>query len=83
LNGPIKQGRKRKRPSRAKRRRLPVDVPEEEADPDDAADFMAEMLASLVRMARRQRLDVLTHLLSMAQLEAEEHVRLRSKGKLS
>jgi hypothetical protein len=51
--------------------------------PDDAADFIAEMLASLARMARRQRLDVLTHLLSMAQLEAEEHVRLRSGRKLS
>jgi len=52
-------------------------------DPDDAAAFIAEMLASMVLMARRQRLDVLTHVLSMAQLEAEEHLRLRSKRKLS
>jgi hypothetical protein len=44
---------------------------------------MAEMLADLTRMARRHRLDVLTYLLSMAQLEAEEHVRLRSRGRLS
>ncbi len=44
---------------------------------------MADVLASLVRMARQHRFDVLTHLLSMAQLEAEEHVRLRSRGRLS
>jgi len=76
-----RKARKRKRPSVARRRRVPADMPSE--DPDDAAAFIAEMLASMVLMARRQRLDVLTHLLSMAQLEAEEHLRLRSKRKLS
>jgi hypothetical protein len=34
-------------------------------------------------MARRHRLDVLAHLLSMAQLEAEERARLRSRRRLS
>ena len=50
---------------------------------DEAAAFMAEILASLVRMARAQRLAVLTYLLSRAQLEAEEHGWLRSRRKLS
>ena len=76
-----KKVRKRKRPPAVSRRQVPVDEPEE--NPDDAAAFMAEMLADLVRMARRHRLEMLTYLLSIAQLEAEEHVRLRSRGKLS
>jgi hypothetical protein len=78
-----KKARKRKRTSVASRRQVPADVPEEEVGPDDAAAFIAEMLVTLTRMARRQRLDVLSYLLAMAQLEAEEHVRLRSRGRLS
>jgi hypothetical protein len=45
--------------------------------------FIAETVAELAKLARRHRLDVLNHLLGMAQLEAEERVRLRSKRKLS
>jgi len=74
---------RRKRSSVARRRHVPGDEPPDEAGPDEAAVFLSEMLADLVRMARRHRLDVLTYLLSMAQLEAEEHVRLRSRGRLS
>ena len=48
----------------------------------DAA-FIAETSADLSQLARRHRLDLLGHLLQMAQLEAEEHLRLRSKRKLS
>jgi hypothetical protein len=55
----------------------------QEAGPDEAVAFIAEILADLARMARRHRLDVLAHLLSMAQLEAEEHGRLRSSERLS
>jgi hypothetical protein len=77
-----KTGRKR-RPSGSRRRRVVVIGPPEEADPDEAVAFIAELLADLARIARRHRLDLLTHLLSMAHLEAEEHVRLRSRRKLS
>jgi hypothetical protein len=54
-----------------------------EGGPDEAAAFIAETSADLSQMARRHRLDLLGHLLRMAQLEAEEHLRLRSKRKLS
>lgn len=74
---------KRNRSSDIRRRRVVGSRPPEEAGPDEAAAFMAEMLGSLARMARRHRLDVLSYLLSMAQLEAEEHLRLRSRGRLS
>ena len=80
---PKKAERKRKRSPVARRRHVPFAGLPEEADPDEAAAFIAELLADLTRMARRQRLDVLTFLLSMAQLEAEEHVRLGSRGRLS
>jgi hypothetical protein len=80
---PKKSGRKRTRPSVRTRQRVAFDGPPEEADPDEAAAFIAEMLADLTRMARRHRLKMLTHVLSMAQLEAEEHVRLRTRGRLS
>jgi hypothetical protein len=45
--------------------------------------FIAETVADLSKLARRHRLEILRHLLGMAQLEAEEHLRLRSKRKLS
>ena len=64
-------------------RRSRIDEPPEEGDRDEAAAFIGETLGPLVRLARRHRLDLLLHLLAMAELEAEEHVRLRSKRKLS
>jgi hypothetical protein len=51
--------------------------------PDEAAAFIAEIVTDLARLAQRHRLDMLGHLLRMAKLEAEEHVRLHSKSKLS
>ena len=54
-----------------------------EGGPDEAAAFIAETAAELVRLARRHRLDMLGHLLRMAELEAEEYLRLRGKRKLS
>jgi hypothetical protein len=45
--------------------------------------FIAETVAELAKLARGHRLDVLSHLLEMAQLEAEERLRLRSRRKLS
>ena len=55
----------------------------EEGGPDEAVAFIAETVAELVKLAERHRLEVLSHLLGMAQLEAEEHLRTRSKHKLS
>jgi hypothetical protein len=81
---PRKAARKRNRASAIRRRRTIGNGRQEDADdPDKAVAFIAEMLTDLARMARRHRLDVLTYLLSMAQLEAEEHARLRSRGRLS
>ncbi|MBR1146904.1 hypothetical protein JQ634_12970 [Bradyrhizobium sp. AUGA SZCCT0240] len=45
--------------------------------------FIAETVAELTKLAERHRLEVLSHLLGMALLEAQEHLRLRSKRKLS
>jgi hypothetical protein len=55
----------------------------EEGGPDEAVAFIAETVAELVKLAERHRLEVLGHLLGMAQLEAEERLRTRSKHKLS
>jgi hypothetical protein len=45
--------------------------------------FIAETVAELVKLAKNHRLEVLSHLLGMAQFEAEERMRTRSKRKLS
>ena len=45
--------------------------------------MIAESVAELAGLARRHKLDMLGFLLSMTQLEAEEHLRLRSKRSLS
>jgi hypothetical protein len=77
----------RKRKASGKRRKSPTDQRAdergEEGGPDEAAAFIAETVAELVKLAERHRLEVLGHLLRMAQLEAEERLRTRSKHKLS
>ena len=45
--------------------------------------FIAETVVELIKLARRHELEILSHLLGMAQLEAEERLRLRSKRRLS
>jgi len=82
-----KTGGGRKRKASGKK---PVSPPEErttergeEGGPDEAVAFIAETVAELVKLAERHRLEVLSHLLNMAQLEAEERLRTRSKRKLS
>jgi len=55
----------------------------EEGGPDEAVAFIAETVAELVKLAERHRLGVLVDLLRMAQLEAEERQRTRSKHRLS
>ena len=64
-------------------RRPRTDEPSGDGGPDEAAAFIAETAAELARLARRHKLDMLGFLLGMAQLEAEEHLRLRSKRNLS
>jgi hypothetical protein len=76
-------GRKRKRATPGRGRRSGSDDPPGDEGPDEATAFIAEAVGSLAELARRHRLDVLGHLLSMAKLEAEERLRLRSKRKLS
>ena len=72
----------RKRASSGKRRRTREDEPLGEGGPDEAAAFIAETAADLVRLARSHQLEMLSHLLRMAELEAEEYLLLRGKQKL-
>lgn len=73
----------RKRKASGRERRAPADETGEEGGPDEAVAFIAETVAELAKLAKRHRLELLGHLLRMAQLEAEERLRLRSKRKLS
>lgn len=50
---------------------------------DEAVAFISEQVGALRKVAERHKLDVLHHLLGMTKLEADEHLRLRSKRKLS
>jgi hypothetical protein len=54
-----------------------------EGEAEEAVAFIAEQLAHLRQIAERHKLEVLHYLLGMTQLEADEHLRLRSKRKLS
>ena len=78
-----KTGGRRKRTASGRDRKKRSEEPDGEGGPDEAVAFIAETVAELAKLARRHRLDVLSHLLGMAQLEAEERLRLRSKRKLS
>jgi hypothetical protein len=57
--------------------------PPGDGGPDEAALFIAETVAALTVVARRHDLGMLIRLLEMAQMEAEEFIRLRGKRKLS
>jgi hypothetical protein len=54
-----------------------------EGGSEEAANFIAETVGSLARLARRHELDLLTYLLAMTQLEAEEQVKRLRRRKLS
>jgi hypothetical protein len=77
-----KTGRRRTPASGGRDGRSRIDDPED-GGPDEAAVFIAETVAELARIARRHKLGMLVRLLEMAQMEAEERVRLRGKRKLS
>lgn len=59
------------------RRSIPIEADESAGDggPDEAARFIAEAVSELAPMARVHRLDVLAHLLDMAQMEAKNLIR--------
>jgi hypothetical protein len=78
-----KTGRRRTRAHQGRDRRSRNHDPLGDGGPDEAAAFIADVAAELAGLARRHRLGMLGFLLAMAQLEAEEHVRLRSKRNLS
>jgi hypothetical protein len=78
-----KTGGRRTRAHQGRGRRSTTLQPPEEGGPDEAAAFIAEAVADLAGLARRHRLDMLGFVLGMARLEAEEHLRLRSKRSLS
>jgi len=54
-----------------------------EVGAEDAAHFISETVESLARVARRHDLDLLSYLLSMTRLEAEEQVKRLRRRKLS
>jgi len=78
-----KTGRQRTPKSSDKDRRSPTDDPPGDGGPDEAVAFIADTVADLAGLARRHQLDVLVRLLEMAQMEAQERVRLRGKRNLS
>ena len=77
-----KPGRKRARAASGAQARSRSEEPGE-GGADEAVAFVAEQVAALRKLAERHKLDVLHHLLGMTGLEADEHLRLRSKRKLS
>jgi hypothetical protein len=78
-----KAPRKGRRRSPVRDRRSRADELAGDSDPDEAVAFIAETLPGLARLAKLHRLDLLAHLLGMTQMEAEEHLRVRSRRKLS
>jgi hypothetical protein len=78
-----KTGGRRTRASSRRGGGSQTDEPPGDGGPDEAATFIAETAAALARLARRHRLGLLVRLLEMAQMEAEEYVRLRGKRNLS
>ena len=75
-----RKARRQKRASPRGRGRALADLADGQ---EEAAALIAETAANLADLARRHELEMLHHLLAMVQLEAEEHIRLRSKRKLS
>lgn len=74
---------RRKRASPAGRRRSRDEPVPADDSPEEAVALIAETAATLAQLAQRHRLDMLHHLLAMTLLEAEEHLQLRSRRKLS
>jgi hypothetical protein len=78
-----KTGGRRARAHQGRGRRPGSDESSGDGGPDEAATLIADAAAELATLARRHKLDMLNFLLRMAQLEAEERLRLRSRRNLS
>ena len=78
-----KTGGRRTRANPGKAQRSRTEELSGEGGPEEAAALIAEAAAELGGLARRHKLEMLGFLLGMTQLEAEEHLRLRSKRNLS
>ena len=78
-----KPAHRRNCPSSRNERRPRRDDPAGEGEADEVTALIAETAATLAALARRHQLDMLDYLLRMAHLEAEEHLRLRSRRRLS
>ena len=76
------RGRKASKDRRSGRH-LNIDEFAGEGGPEEAAVLIAEVVSDLAKLARRHKLELLDHILSMAKLEAEVCVQMRSKRKLS
>jgi hypothetical protein len=78
-----KTGRRRTCTSSGRDGSSRTDDPPWDGGPDEAAAFIGETVTDLIRVARRHNLGLLIRLLEMAQMEAEERLRLRGKRNLS
>lgn len=77
-----KPGKRRARAATGARRGSRNEEPGE-GGVEEAVGFIADRVGALRKLAERHKLDVLHHLLGMTKLEADEHLRLRSKRRLS
>jgi hypothetical protein len=78
-----KTKRKTRRASAPRDRGFSTEAPPGEGGSEEAANFIADTVASLARLARGHQLDLLAYLLGMTQLEAEEQAKLLRRRKLS
>jgi hypothetical protein len=78
-----KARRKQIRPSAHGTRRFRARDGANEVGPDDAAHIISQTVESLARLARRHDFDLLSYLLSMTKLEAEEQAKRLRRRKLS
>jgi hypothetical protein len=78
-----KTGRRRRAASSGWDKSSRTDDPPEDGGLDEAAAFIAENVADLAKLARRHNLEMLVHLLEMAQMEAQDRIQLRGKRNLS
>lgn len=58
---------------------LQTDPATADGGPAEAASFIADAVAELAQLSRTHRLDMLTHLLEMTQLEADDFARRQTR----
>jgi len=52
-----------------------MDAPASEETPDQAAQYITSLTQELAEIARRNRLNTLSHILEMARLEADQLIK--------